>query len=216
MTIKLAVTARDVATDASTVRSEGGVPAVVYGPKQEALSITVSSKDLDKIRKEASESTIVELTGLEETHEVLIKNLEFSPVKQQVLHVDFYAIERGKDMTTTVPLEYIGEAPVEASKQGSVTRVLHEVEVTCRPSDLPGHIDVDISGLATVEDKILVQDLQVGSGVTINAEPEDAVAVVSVTKEEEEEVPEAGEVDMDAIEVEEKGKGEEASAEASE
>lgn len=207
MTIKLEVTTRDAATDVATVRSEGGVPGVVYGPKQEALSITVPAKVFDKIRKEASESTIIELTGLGESHEVLIKDVEFNPVKQEILHVDFYAIERGKDITTHVPLEFVGESPAEQSRIGSVTKVLHEVEVTCRPSVLPEHIEVDISVLATAEDKIHVSDLKVDSAVKIEADPEDVVAVIAVAKEESED--ESTEVDMDAIEVEAKGKVEE-------
>ena len=102
MTFTLSVTTRDEATTLNALRATGLVPAVVYGPKQEPLAITLSEKDFDKIRKEAGESTIVELKGLKDTVEVLIKDVEFNPVKQQVLHVDFYAIERGKDMTTHV------------------------------------------------------------------------------------------------------------------
>lgn len=209
MTITLPVTKRDNAEKTSAVRENGEIPAVVYGPKQEAVSITLPAKTFDKIRKEASESTIVELTGLEESLEVLIKDIEFNPVKQEVMHVDFYAIERGKDITTNVPLEFIGEAPAE--KEGSVTRVLHEVEVTCRPSVLPGHIEVDLSALKTVEDKIHVSDLKVAEGVIIDTPAEEVVAVISIAQEESDEDSEP--VDMDAIEVEEKGKGEEAAEE---
>jgi large subunit ribosomal protein L25 len=209
MTITLAVTARDESKSTDVIRKAGDVPAVVYGTKQEPISITLSGKEFDKVRKEAGESTIVELSGLDETIEVLIKDVAFHPVKQEVTHVDFYAFERGKDMTTTVPLEFIGEAPVEESKEGTVTKVLHEIEVTCRPSALPSHIDVDISGLVNVEDKIHISDLKAPEGVTIEGEPEDPVAVVSAAKQVSEDDEEAaGEIDMDAIEVEEKGKGE--------
>ena len=210
MTISLAVTTRDQSVKAEAVRRSGDVPAVVYGPKQEPITITLPGKEFEKVRREAGESTIIELTGLDSKVEVLVKNIDFSPVKQNVEHVDFYAIERGKDMTTNVALEFIGEAPVEEAKEGTVTKVLHEVEVTCRPSVLPSHIDVDMSVLKTVEDKIHISDLSVAEGVKINAEPDDVVAVVSAareTTEDEDESP-ATEVDMDAIEVEAKGKSE--------
>jgi len=216
MTISLAVTARDESTKAEAVRLSGDVPAVVYGPKQAPIAITLPGKEFEKVRKEAGESTIIELTGLEEKIEVLMKEVAFSPVKQLVTHVDFYAIERGKDITTNIALEFIGEAPVEEAKEGTVTKVMHEVEVTCRPSVLPSHIDVDISVLKSVEDKIHVSDLKVAEGVHINAEPEDVVAVISVAREEVEEDEDPGEVDMDAIEVEEKGKSEEDAEEKSE
>ena len=210
MTISLAVTARDQSVKAEVVRQNGDVPAVVYGPKQEPIAITLPGKEFEKVRKEAGESTIIELTGLGDKIEVLMKDVAFSPVKQLVTHVDFYAIERGKDMTTDIALEFIGEAPIEASKKGMVTKVLYEVEVTCRPSVLPSHIDVDISVLTTLEGKIHISDLQVAKGVHINAEPDDVVAVVSAARTEVEAETEPTEVDMSAIAVEEKGKTESA------
>ncbi len=211
MTITLPVASRDEATTVDKLRASGGVPAVVYGPKQEAVHISLDAKVFDKIRKEAGESTIVELTGLDKPIEVLIKGIDFNPMKQQVMHVDFYAIERGKEMTAHVALTYIGEAPVEHAREGSVTKVLHEVEVTCMPSKLPSHFDVDLSVLVSVEDKIHIKDLKVEKGVTINADPEDPIAVVSAAKSsgssDDEEESETN-VDMDAIEVEKKGKEE--------
>jgi len=209
MTITLAVTARDESAKTGVMRKNGEVPAVVYGTKQEPISITLSGKEFEKVRKEAGESTIVELSGLEKPVEVLIKSIDFHPVKQQVTHVDFYAFEVGKEMTTHVALEFIGEAPVEESKVGFVTKVLHEIEVTCLPSSLPSHIDVDISGLVDVEDKIHISDLKAPAGVVFEGDPEDPIAVVSAAKTTTDDEDEAAtEIDMDAIEVEEKGKGE--------
>lgn len=196
MTTKVAIAART----AGQALPEGHIPAVVYGPKQEPVSISLEEKVFDKIRREAGESTIVELSGLAEPIEVLIKEVDFDPVKLRMLHVDFYAFERGKDMTTTVVIELVGEAPAEKNNIGSVTKVLQEITVTCRPSALPSHIDVDISGMIDADSKITVADLPVLEGVVYEAEPEETVAVVSVAKEEVDEDPE--EVDMDEVAVE--------------
>jgi large subunit ribosomal protein L25 len=125
----------------------------------------------------------------------------------EIQHIDLYAVEKGKEMTTNVALEFIGEAPVEESNKGNLTKVLHEVEVTCKPKDLPNHIDVDLSTLVKIEDEILIKDLKVPAGVKIEADPEDPVVVVSEVREVVEE--ETTELDMDAIEVEKKGKEEE-------
>jgi len=206
MTIKLEVTERDQAISTKALRANGGLPAIVYGQSQEALSIAMTEKDFDKVRKEAGESTLIELSGLKKKVEVLIKDVEFDPVKQSVLHVDFLAIEQGKEMTAHVPLEFIGEAPVEASRLGIVNKILQEVEVTCKPADLPNHIDVSLETLVDIEDKILIKDLNIPKGVTVDLEDDEPVVVVSVAKEEEEEPVEA--VDMESIEVEEKGKAE--------
>lgn len=212
MTTQVAVTAREAGTNRKALPA-GHIPAVVYGPKQEPISISLEEKSFDKIRKVAGESTILELTGLEEPLEVLIKSIDFSPVRIEMTHVDFYAFERGKDMTTTVTIELIGEAPAEKNNVGSVTKVMQEITVTCRPSALPSQIDVDISVLEEASDKITVADLPVIDGVTYDAEAEEPVAVVSVASEEVDKDPE--EVDMDAIAVEggEKADAEEATEE---
>ncbi|MCA9356684.1 50S ribosomal protein L25 [Candidatus Nomurabacteria bacterium] len=208
MTITLPVTIRDKAKSLDTLRVDGNVPAVVYGPKQEPLSIVLEKKEFDKVLKEAGESTIIELTGLDKAMEVLIKDVEFNPVKQQVIHVDFYALEKGKEITTHVPLEFIGVAPVETTHGGTVTHILQDVKVTCKPADLPSHIDVDVSVLVNIEDKIHVSDLKVAKGVVIHEDGESPVAVVSAARVSTED-EENAEVDMEAIEVEKKGKEEE-------
>lgn len=199
MTTQVAVTARTAGANRKSLPA-GHIPAVVYGPKQEPISISLEEKSFDKIRKVAGESTILELTGLEEPLEVLIKGIDFSPIRIEMTHVDFYAIERGKDMTTNVAIELVGEAPAEKNNVGAVTKVMQDITVTCRPSALPSQIDVDISVLAEASDKITVADLPALEGVVYDAEAEEAVAVVSVAAEVVDEDPE--EVDMDAISVE--------------
>lgn len=201
MTFNLAVTKREKNTAA-----EGCVPAVVYGPKQESISLNVDVKTFNNVLKEAGESSIIVLDGLDEPVEVLIHDMAFNPVKGGVQHIDFYAIERGKELTTNVPLEYVNEAPAVEDKDGVLNKVLYEVEVTCRPSVLPHHIEVDLSGLTELDTPISVSDLKLPEGVKVENDPEDVVAIVSAVVEEPEEEPE--EVDMDAVEVEEKGKAE--------
>jgi len=186
---------------------QGDIPAVVYGPKQESMSLAVNKQAFEKLFAEAGESTIITLTGLAESIEVLVHDVQFDPARGGVIHVDFYAIERGKELTTNAPLEFVGEAPAE--KYGSVVKALHEVEVTCRPSALPSHITVDLSVLTEVDSQILVRDLVVPEGVKIENDADAVVATIAVAREEDDEVSEAP--DMDAIEVEEKGKSDGAS-----
>jgi large subunit ribosomal protein L25 len=175
------------------------MPAVVYGPKQTPITISVDEQVFDKLRKAVGESTIINLTGLDQEVEVLIKHIEFNPAKVEISHADFYAIERGKDMHVTVPIEFIGEAPVEKSNLGSVNKVLHEIEVICRPSNMPAHITVDVSVLVDVTDKITVSDLENLEGVSYNADAEDPVAVVSAARTEAVETEDAAPVDIDAV-----------------
>lgn len=204
MTTNLEVTKREDAT--KDIRAEGKVPGVVYGPKQEPISIAIDKVIFEKTLQAAGESTIITLKGLDEDIEVLIQDVAFDTIKGGASHVDLYAIERGKDITTNVALHFIGEAPVEKSGY-TINKVLHEVEVTCRPSALPSHIDIDLSVLKDEDSSILVSDIVLPKDVTIETESDVMVANVAAMKEEEPE-EEVEAVDMSAIEVEAKGKEE--------
>jgi large subunit ribosomal protein L25 len=202
MTITLAVQARE--GKIAPAKQQGAIPAVVYGPKQPSTPIAIDKQTFERLFAKAGESTIISLEGLDEPIEVLVHDVAFDPAKGGVVHVDFYAIERGKELTTTVALEFVGAAPAE--KDGTVVKSLHEVEVTCRPSVLPAHLAVDLTALKSTEARILVSDLTIPDGVTVNTDPDTVVATIAVHKEEVDADTEAP--DMDAIEVEAKGKGE--------
>lgn len=215
MVINLAATKRDeTGKRAKRLLNDGSLPAVVYGPKQEALSITLSSREFEKVLRDAGESSVVELTGLGSPMQVLIHEVDVDPVTSVPRHVDLYAIEKGAKVEVAVPLEYLGESP--AVKAGaSLVKVLHELEIEAAPANLPHNIEVDISTLVNVGDQIHVKDLKIPAGVEVKIEADQVVALIQEVKIEEE-APVA-EVDMAAIEVEKKGKeegeGEEASKE---
>jgi large subunit ribosomal protein L25 len=203
MTITLNVAKREeTGKKLDKLRGSGVLPAVVYGPKHEAMSISLNAKEFEKVFREAGESSVLVLSGIGEDAEVLVQDVAYDPVKGLVQHVDFYAIEKGKEVTVNIPLEFVGEAPA-IKLGGSLTKALHEIEVTCKPSALPHEIVVDVSSLATFDDHIRVKDLDVPAGVKVENDPEETVAVVTEAKEEPVE-PVA--IDMSAIEVEQKGK----------
>lgn len=185
------------------------ISAVVYGPKFPSTPILVDKKEFTKTFKTAGESTIIELQGLASPVEVLVKDVAFSPIKGGIMHVDFYALEMGKEITTHIPLHFINEAPAE--KLGAViNKVLHEVEITCKPNVLPSHLDVDLSVIVTIEDKIHVSDIKLPKGVVVNADGHDMVAQAEIIAEEVEAVVET--VAAADVPAEKKGKTEEEAA----
>lgn len=206
MTFTLAATLRtELGKKVEKLRTGGNLPAVMYGPKQTATPITISKLDFEKVLKDAGESSVVTITGLDTPKDVLVHEVEFDPRRGGIVHVDFYAIEKGKKLTVDVPLHFTGEAPA-IKIGGTLTKVLHELEVVAEASDLPKEIIVDISTLVDFESRIYVRDLTLPKGVTIKASAEDVVALIQEVVEEVE-APVA--IDMDAIEVEKKGKTEE-------
>lgn len=179
-------------------RKQGKLPAVFYGPKEKNQSIFVDFINFKKIWREAGESTIIKLVlGKKET-DILIYNVDMDPIKNEPIHVDFYAPDMTKKITASVPLEFIGESPAVKSMAGILVKVIHELEIEVMPKDLPSEISVDISEIKTFEDKITVADIKLPEGVKLLASPEDVVCLVEEPKEEE---PEAEAPSLEDIEV---------------
>ena len=208
----LTATKRSKTDKLEFIRSNGMIPAVVYGAQVENTLVSVLSSTFAKTLKIAGEtSTIVlEIAGATEKEkptrfDVLIHEVQVHPVKGYPLHVDFLAIDMNKPVEVTIPLEFIGLAKAEKDGLGSLVKVLHEIDIEALPKDLPHNIEVDVTGIETLEDLIHVKDIKLPKGVTLVTEGEDVVALVAAAKEEVEEVI----VDLTAIEVEKKGKKEE-------
>ncbi len=208
----LTATKRSKTEKLESIRSNGMIPAVVYGARVENLPVSVSSSAFTKILKIAGEtSTIVlEIAGASEKEkstkvDVLIHEVQVDPIKGFPIHIDFLAIDMNKPVEVTIPLEFIGLAKAEKDGFGTLVKVIHEVDVEALPKDLPHSIEIDVTIIATLEDVIHVKDIVLPKGVTMITGGDDVVALVAAAKEEVEEVV----VDLTAIEVEKKGKKEE-------
>jgi large subunit ribosomal protein L25 len=209
--LTLAVEKRDPSgARAPALLRAGSIPAVVYGAHQESTPITLDARAFGKILREAGEATIVSLTGLGDALPTLIHQVDLDPLTSLPQHVDFYAVTKGKKVEVKVPLEFVGESPaVEAG--ANLVKVLYELEVEADPMNLPHNIEVDISVLAALGDKIHASDVKLPAGITLVTIAEEVVALVQEIVEEKEE---AAPADISSIEVEKKGKEEEAGAEA--
>jgi len=184
---------------------KGMIPAVVYGPKQEATSISLPLAEFKKILRDAGESSVIELSGLGSPMQVLIHDVDHDPVTSVPRHADLYAIEKGAKVEVAVPLVFIGESP--AVKAGAnLVKVMHELEIEAAPADLPHEIEIDISVLAAEGDQIHVSDIIAPKGVTVRVDGEEVVALIQAVEIETEDT--SAPLDMSAIEVEKKGKDE--------
>lgn len=201
--ITLQVEKRDLKDALGELRKSGKIPAVFYGKKEASTPIQLSQAVFEKTLKEAGESTILHLEGKDIDVDVLIHEVDLDPVTDKPRHADFYAIEKGKTLEISVPLEFVGVAPAVKELGGILVKVMHEVEIEALPKDLPHNITVDISSLKTFGDVIAASDIKLPAGVTLKVKPEEVIASVYEPKEE---VVEAAPVDLSAIEVAKKGK----------
>ncbi len=172
------------------LRTQGLLPVVVYGKKQEeAASLQVETRSFERVLHAAGFSQLVTIdVDGGTTHNVLIRDIQRHPVTHTPIHVDFYAVDMTEKQQVAIPVHSTGK--VDAMDVGlMVYQALDQVTVEALPADIPSRVDVDISAL-TLENSILVSDLPVIEGVSYVHEPDEAIFTLITTRaavEEEEE-----------------------------
>ena len=179
----LEVKVRDGSDSADTLRKQGTVPAVFYGPKETTTPIAINALKLEHLWKEAGETTIVTLKGVGEDKDALIYDAQFHPVTGKLLHVDFYVLEKGKKVKIKVPLEFTGAAPAEKSGH-IIIKALHEVEIEVAPQELPHNLPIDLSKLENVGDHITAREIKLPPSAVLITHADEIVASVKEFKEE--------------------------------
>jgi large subunit ribosomal protein L25 len=192
--------------------NEGQIPAVVYGPKRKSLNIAVDRSEFEKVFHKAGHSEMIdfEVEGEKIKGKVLIREVQNNPVTDGIIHVAFYELDLSKEITTEVPLEFIGTSPALEQKIGFLMTPIEEVEVRCLPEKLPSEIKVDVSKLAAIGDSILVHDLLLPEGVELTVEVSEHTAVAFIAPPQKEIVEEVKVVEEE--EAEEGAEGEEGEA----
>ena len=207
-----------VGSGLNKLRKDGYIPAVLYGKDQESISLQVPVKDFSKALKEAGESTLVYVNVDGQSYPTIIHDVAREPVKDSILHADFYKVKLDEKIKTKVPVVFVGEAPAVKDLAGIFVRNVNELEVEAFPQDLPHEISIDISSLQNFGDQILVRNIDLGTNVKIEADAETIVATVQEPMSEEElkaslETPTAG---VEEVEVIKKEKEEEVTEETGE
>jgi large subunit ribosomal protein L25 len=166
---------------ARKLRRDQLVPAVFYGPKAAATMLSVSYSDLQAIIKSTTSENIILQLRIEsdkgdETHSVILKELQTDPIKPVYYHADFYEIAMDKELTLNIALQLVG-SPVGVTKGGILQHVKRDLQVTCLPADMVESIEVDVSGL-DMGDAVHVKDIVLPKGIKTLEEEDEAVAVV--------------------------------------
>jgi large subunit ribosomal protein L25 len=198
---------------ARRVRVEGKIPAVVYGAGIEAVAVSVDPKVVTRIlHSESGHNTIFDL-NVEGAALVkaMIVDWQHEPIKGKLLHIDFKRIAMDKAMRVSVPVQLTGVPVGVRTGGGILDQVLREVEIECLPGDIPGHLDVDVSGLE-LYGAIHISDLPHSGSIKFIGDEHALVAHVTIIKEEA--APDVTAPAAAEPEVAKKGKGDAAAAAA--
>ncbi len=170
---------------ARRVRVQGLIPAVVYGAGQPSVPVTVDPKVITKILySETGHNTIFDLNieGAAPT-KVMIVDWQNEPIKGKLLHIDLKRIAMNVLMRVSVPVQLTGTAVGVKVGGGVLSQVLHEIEIECLPSDIPSHIDFDITNLE-LNAAVHVKDLPHTGNLKFLSGEDEMVAQVSTPKED--------------------------------
>jgi len=138
-------------------RKEGLIPGVFYSKNNTPIHINVVDRTINPLVFTAKTHLIsLELEGHEE-YECIIKDVQFDPVTDRVIHFDLLGLTKGEKIVLEIPVQLIG-TPVGIKEGGVIQHVMHKIEVECLPRNIPEHITVDVTGLK-LGDSIHIGDL---------------------------------------------------------
>lgn len=176
---------------ARKLRAVGQVPAIIYGHAREPQALQLEAHPLQLLlEKHPYQSTVIALTVGGKTVNTLIREIQRHPFKKQILHVDFQELVAGEKVTVPVPIQFSGTPEGVRHGGGLLDQVLHELSVSCDPSNIPHHIVVDVTPL-TIGHSIHAGEIKLPAGVTLESDPDATVCVCAAPKVEVEAAPAA-------------------------
>jgi large subunit ribosomal protein L25 len=157
------------------LRAQGRLPGICYGSQMQPISVDFDGRafraSLDPARRQ---NTVLDLTIEADGHPaqnlaVMVKDYQIHPIRRELTHVDFVAVDLTQDVTVEVPLVFTGKA--KGLVDGGVMHVvMHELQIRCKPSDIPNQIELDVSDMG-VGDVLHVSDLKLPAGITAASAP---------------------------------------------
>jgi len=150
------------------VRSNNMVPGIVYGDSKENVTLQVDIRDIQKgLNQTNFYTTIYEFNVNDVTEKVLVKAVQYHPVTDRPIHIDFMRISKGAKIHVNVPVTFINQDQAPGIKTGGLLNIiLHSVEVNCSVDNIPSHIEIDLKG-RDIGDSITTKETNLGEGVTV-------------------------------------------------
>lgn len=174
---------------ARSLRGSGRIPAVIYGHGREPQSLSIDTRELEKLLARISaENTVIDLTVDGQSARTLIREIQRHPFKRQILHVDFQELVAGEKVIVRLPIVLMGVPAGVRMDGGILDQTMRELEVEVDPSNIPNHVEVDVTEL-TIGSSVHVSDITLPEGVEIVGDEAASVCVVSAPRAVVEAVP---------------------------
>ena len=176
------------------LRRQGVTPGNIFGHGIESVAIQLNTREMEHVLSHVPRTSLLSLNvqGSKPTT-VLVRGVSRKPTTGELYHVDFYQVSMTEKLRADIPIALLGTAAAAELHDATIFQAMDSVHVECLPGDLPPQIQVDISGLAEIDDSIFVRDLNLPPGVTALAGEDDLVVKALAPTVEEEEAPEEAE-----------------------
>ena len=186
---ELAVQRREIKGKAvKKLRREGGIPANIYGHKEESLAVQLSAVDFEALRRAHKTTGIIGLRmDGAATQTALVRHVQRHPVTWKIEHIDFFRVSLTERIEVRVALHLVGEAPAVKNEGGVLLHLLDALTVECAAQDIVDSIDVDVTSLAEIDDTLYAKDVQLPANYKLITNPEEPIAKVAATRAEIEE-----------------------------
>ena len=163
------------------LRVKGFIPSVLYGGKEEVVSLSVKEKELKKVLGKGENIVVYLKVDNSEPKPAIIKDFQLNPVTGKLAHTDFYRISLKEKIEVEVPFKIFGESP--GIRDGGILEYhLRTLRIKCLPTEIPQKIDVDISTL-TIGDSLHIFDLKIPESIEVMADKEEVILTVSAPSE---------------------------------
>lgn len=166
--------------EARSLRREGRVPAIAYGAGTDPVAVSVDALELyHALHTDAGANVVLRLDVEGDTHLAFPREIHRHPVRREVLHLDFVAIDRNQPVTADVPLVLVGaENAPGVAQSGVIEQQLHAISVEVLPLNVPDQIELDVSDMG-IGDVKRVSDVVMPHGVTALTDGEEPVVILS-------------------------------------
>lgn len=185
------------------LRTQGIVPAVIYGAKVEPMHVQIPYRPLEIALMNAGGTHLITINFDGKSQSVIAREVQRDVIRGTIMHVDFLAVDATTRLVTDVPIHIVGESPIIETRQAVLLTPLTSLSVEALSTDLINSIEIDISVLKEVGDTIYVRDLNLSSELTILNDPDEVIAranqiraAVEATTEEGEEAATSAEPEL--------------------
>ncbi len=172
------------------LRQQGVIPVHLYGPGVDPQPLQCETTKLVDVLVRAGGNTAVTVTvqGGQETHLAFAREIQWDPRRDDILHVDFLAVDASRPVSAQVPITLIGDSPGARTAGGTVMQQLRDLNVEALPLEVPRELELDLAMLTDPDGVLRAADIVIPGNVTLLTDPEDVVVRIEVLRAIEEEV----------------------------